>query len=263
MFFESSDKIFNGKTALIIGGSGGIGAELSNLLSETGADLIIHGKSAKKLSAISNKIKNKSGKTPKTVSYDFRALILQSTFQGLSDCELFHSAQSADILCVCYGPFLQKDLRKMTSADWLETTLLNYALPGTFLSASLDNMIQKKWGRILLFGGTGTASRTEFKTNAPYAGAKSALNVLVRSVAAYYAKYGITCNAVLPGFTKTEYISAETESLCAEKMPLSTMILPQSVAKAALFLLSNPDLNGVLLQIDRGWTPDSKTALFS
>ena len=76
----------------------------------------------------------------------------------------------------------------------------------------------------------------------------------MQSTAAAYADCGITCNAVLPGLTKTEY-TADAQTL-AHKMPLGTMLETKSVAESAMFLLQNPDLNGVLLRVDRGWTPN-------
>ena len=81
-----------------------------------------------------------------------------------------------------------------------------------------------------------------YKTNEAYAGAKTAISVLVKSVSAEYRKYGVTCNAVLPGFVngakdKSDAISAN------------------SVAQSAFYLIQNENLNGVLLNVDRGWQP--------
>ena len=136
--------------------------------------------------------------------------------------------------------------------QWKDMSLLNYALPGFFVSSALKNMMNKKWGRILLFGGTGTSFRTEYKTNAAYAGAKSGLGILVQSVASNYADYGITCNAIMPGFVDTGYIGPQQKTELAKKMPGGKLIKEESVASAAEFLLSNGDLNGVLLRLDRG-----------
>ena len=114
-------------------------------------------------------------------------------------------------------------------------------------------MRKHRWGRILLFGGTGTAHRAEFKTNVAYAGAKSALNILVQSVAFQFASDGITCNAVLPGFTRTEY-NFDAEKKNPSRIP---MLSVESVAESAMTVLKNPDLNGVLLRVDKGWSPFS------
>lgn len=244
-------KIFQNKKALVLGGSGGIGFEIAEMLCENGADVLLHGQDEKKLELCKKRLFQSTGCTVETAAFKFSA----ENFQTLEKSALLNSARGADILCVCFGPFLQKPLEKMTVSEWQNCTLLNYALPGVFVSACLEKMKEKKWGRILLFGGTGTNFRSEFKTNIAYSGAKTATGILTQSAAANYAEYGITCNAILPGFVGTEYVGAGLKSSLEEKMPLHSLISTENIAKAAEFLLSNGDLNGVLLKIDRGWSP--------
>ena len=123
------------------------------------------------------------------------------------------------------------------------------------VSAALSERKKKHFGRILLFGGTGTNFRSEFLTNAAYAGAKTGLGVLVQSVACGFSSDGITCNAILPGFTETEYQSEKILEEGKNKMPEKKLIERESIAKKAEFLLKSDDLNGVLLKVDRGWSP--------
>ena len=94
-----------------------------------------------------------------------------------------------------------------------------------------------------------------FKTNAAYAGAKTALATLARSTAVCYARYGITCNVILPGFTQTEYISESEQKKHAEKMPLHKLVETENIAEAAVFLLRQPMINGAMLNVDGGWEP--------
>ena len=137
--------------------------------------------------------------------------------------------------------------------------LLNYALPGLLVSTALPYMISNKWGRILLFGGTRTQNVNGFLTNAAYAGAKTGVCSLVRSVALAYAPYGITCNALLPGMTDTEYVSQQTRASLAKKMPSKKLISTMTVAESGMFLLEQAELNGVLLNVDSGWDPRQRT----
>ncbi|WP_147613152.1 SDR family NAD(P)-dependent oxidoreductase [Treponema pectinovorum] len=248
---------FEGKTAVVIGGSGGIGFEISKMLLKNGAKVVLHGKSHEKLSSVKKMLKSElqiNDEKIETEAFDF--FCVKPSFLGeFENSSLREKVENADILCVCFGPFLQKSIEKMTALDWQRLALLDYALPGSLVSAALPKMMKKNWGKILLFGGTGTFFRSEYKTNAAYAGAKTGLCTLVQSVAAFYAKYGIACNAILPGFVETEYLDDETIRQLKEKMPEKTLISAKSIAANAEFLLLNRDLNGVLLRVDRGWSP--------
>lgn len=217
---------FKEKKALIIGGTSGTGRHLAVELLHLGASVTVTGR------------KNPNIDGVQFLQCDYQKNGIQCLQTELCQSSLFE----CDILIFCYGPFVQKSLHKTTAKDWEDMALSNYAIPGYAVSAALPQMMERLYGRIILFGGTRTDAVRPYKTNAAYAGAKTGLSVLVKSVAAEYGAFGITCNAILPGFTKnppanTNCVSEET--LCAH----------------AIHLLSHPELNGVLLTVDRGWTP--------
>lgn len=250
-------KVFENKKAFVLGGTGGIGFEVAGILLKNGADLTIHGRNKENTDLAVKRLENEfAEKKIKTVLFDFD----KENFENLENSTLFEEVKTADILCVCYGPFLQKSLEITSLKEWQKISLLDYALPGSLVSAVLPNMKKNNFGRILLFGGTGTNFRSEFFTNAAYAGAKTGLGIIVQSVAAEFADLGITCNAILPGFVKTEYIDGELRKVLENKMPGKKLIELESIAKSAEFLLTNPDLNGVLLKVDRGWSVNKNYA---
>lgn len=244
---------FSGKNSIVIGGTGGIGLEVARMLLRNGSRLVIHGRSQSKIRQVKFNLESEFGCRVDGVEFDFD----KQPLEELENSPLIKYSENADILCVCFGPFLQKRVDEMNLADWQRISLLDYALPGFLTGICLKKMSERNWGRILLFGGTCTNYRSEFKTNAAYAGAKTAVGVVVQSVAAEYAKYGISCNAVLPGFVKTEYVSADKEKELMGKMPCKELISPKTIATAAEFLLSDSVLNGVLLRVDQGWSPSA------
>lgn len=216
------------KNAVVIGGTSGIGFELAKILCKNECSVCVTGRH-----------------DPKTQDLEF----IQTDFKSgksLLDLNEFPQLREklceADILCVSYGPFVQKPLHLTTAQDWQTLALLDYALAGIAVSTVLPGMMERKFGRIVLFGGTRTESVRSYKTNAAYAGAKTAISVLVKSVSAEYRKYGVTCNAVLPGFVN----GAKDKSDAVSAL---------SVAQSAFSLIQNENLNGVLLNVDRGWQP--------
>ena len=91
------------KKAVVTGGSGGIGKEISRYLAECGADVTVHGsrKSEKFDSFLSELKQNSKGKID-SIEYDFES----ENFLNLEKSYLFETVKTADILCVCFGPFL-------------------------------------------------------------------------------------------------------------------------------------------------------------
>ena len=97
-------KNFEGKNALVVGGSGGIGFEISRMLLKNGANLIIHGRNLQKLEKTRQNLKSEfeNKMEIKIVPFDFDS----EPFENLQNSELIKEIQKIDILCVCYGPFL-------------------------------------------------------------------------------------------------------------------------------------------------------------
>ncbi|MBO5690550.1 MAG: SDR family oxidoreductase [Spirochaetaceae bacterium] len=246
--------IFAQKKAVVIGGSGGIGAKLSLKLAQEGASVLVHGgHNSQKLSDLMQTLETHA---PQSARH--KSLVQEITGDNLAAfpaSPLMEHVKEADILCVAFGPFLQGSLEETTPKQWMDITLLNYTLPGICVSAALPYMKEKRWGRILLFGGTLTHNVKAYRTNAAYGGAKTALCSLVKSTAAQYSSWGITCNGILPGLTETEYQSPQLLSMLAQKNPSGKIIPAETIATAAINLLLVQEINGALLNVDDGWTP--------
>ncbi|MDR3284988.1 MAG: SDR family oxidoreductase [Treponema sp.] len=242
---------------VIVGGSGGIGRALSLALARTQTDdfpkdlsLVIHGGSdSARFDALIARLREETSCPVSKLTQRLNA----GDFSGLLESPLYAEVRQADVLCLCFGPFLQKPLHETSAKEWNEISFLNYTLPGICISAALPHMMRNYWGRILVFGGTGTGQIRGFRTNPVYGGAKTALCSLVKSVAISCSQFGITCNAILPGFTETEYLTEAQKEELRAKIPGNTLIAPEQIAEAGLFLLRQGEINGALLNIDQGW----------
>lgn len=238
----------SGKTALVIGGSGGIGVAICRKLASNGTSLIVHG--GHDSLGFTALISDLNEFVPAEKIVQCLDIGFSKTFPKTA---LNSAVQCADIICICFGPFLQKSLHSMDTEDWQIVADLDFVLPGLILSSALPYMMEKKWGRFLLMGGTRTDRVNGFVSNAAYGAAKTAIASLVRSTSIAYAQYGITCNGIFPGFTKTEYLS---ELLClemAQKMPQKRLIEPDEIAETVVHVLQQPMLNGSLVSMDGGW----------
>ena len=235
------DNVLQGKSALIVGGTSGIGYCLAQSLLQESVSVVVQGKiNSKRVASLCSQ-----GNAAGLICDLQKVAYLE---------ELCRYADAADILCIVYGPFLQKPLDITTAKEWNTTVYANLTLPGILVSAALSGMKERKWGRILLFGGTETQVLRGFRTNAAYGAAKMGIMSLVKSVSMEYAFYGITANAVCPGFTDSGLLTEDTRAIWAKKNPDGELIAPEAITEAALFLLKDGSYNGVVMPVDKGWS---------
>jgi NAD(P)-dependent dehydrogenase (short-subunit alcohol dehydrogenase family) len=113
-------------------------------------------------------------------------------------------------------------------------------------------MMERKWGRILLFGGTNTDTIRGFTSTAAYSAAKTALGVIAKSAAKSAGATGVTCNVLCPGLTDTEYSNEEMLRYNREKSPGGKALNVEQITAAGLAILENPCLNGAIIPADQG-----------
>jgi NAD(P)-dependent dehydrogenase (short-subunit alcohol dehydrogenase family) len=235
----------SGRRAFILGGTGGIGRRIARALGLRGARLDLHGREGRKLDSALAEFREAG------IEAEGSAFPLES----LTDAgPLLVRAGAADILVAAWGPFLQKPLHETAPEEWEAAASFNLALPGALVSAALPGMRARRWGRILLLGGTRTDGIRGFRTNAAYAAAKTGLGVLAKSVALEYARDGIAALVLCPGFVRTEYLSPETLGDLAAKTPRGRLTEPDALGDLAADLLSRdpPLWNGGVLAADEG-----------
>ena len=235
---------FSGKKALVIGGTGGIGRAVAIGLAERGAEVTIHGGSSReRLDNTLKEIQEIGGKG------DGFLFFIDSIDAAE---EILARSPAPDILVCAWGPFRQGSLEKLDRDFWQKITENNLVFPGILVSMVLQGMMERNWGRILLFGGTNTDTIRGFTTTSAYSAAKTALAVVAKSAAKTAGGRNVTCNVICPGLTDTEYVKEDQRRYNREKSPGGKPLGAEEVARAALGVLENPCINGAILSVDQG-----------
>ena len=237
---------FSGKKALVVGGTGGIGRAVTLGLAARGAELTVHGGSSReRLENTLLEIRKKGGKGEG---------FLLSIDKPAAAEEIIALSPPPDILVCSWGPFNRGKIETLDLDFWQRMTENNLIFPGVLVSLALKGMMERNWGRILLFGGTNTDSIRGFTTTAAYSAAKTALGVIAKSAAKTAGSRSVTCNVLCPGLTDTEYTTEELRQYYREKCPDGRSLIPEQVASAALAIISNPCINGAVISADAGVT---------
>jgi 3-oxoacyl-[acyl-carrier protein] reductase len=235
-----------GRRALVVGGTGGIGRAVVLELARRGASLIVHGgSSAPRLESVLAELAAAGAEAEGFLLRIDRPSRLVERLPSLG---------RIDALAVAFGPFLRKSLAATTCAEWEDAALLDLALPGALASALLPGMAERGWGRILLFGGTGTDRARPYSSNAAYASAKSGLAALTKSIAAEGAGRGIGCVLVCPGFVDTEYLDEAERERERALAPGGRLLEPSQIAGPAVDLIAAEPCaaSGAVLSMDGG-----------
>jgi 3-oxoacyl-[acyl-carrier protein] reductase len=241
---EKAKKVFSGRKALVIGGSGGIGREMALALAERGARLAVHGgNSRERLEGTLGVIRALGGEA--------EGFLCPADVPGAAE-RIMARAPDPDILVCAWGPFKRGALETLDVHFWETMVFCNLAFPGAIVSLALCGMMKRGWGRILLFGGTNTDTIRGFTSTAAYSAAKTALGVIAKSAAKTAGKRGVTCNVICPGLTDTEYLDEEARAYNRERSPLGKALSPAEIALGALGILENPAINGAVVPVDQG-----------
>jgi 3-oxoacyl-[acyl-carrier protein] reductase len=136
-------------------------------------------------------------------------------------------------------------LFKMTEQDW--DTVMNVHLRGSFLMsrAAQKYMTEAKWGRIVNLSSTSALGN---RGQANYAAAKAGLQGFTKTLAIELGKFGVTANAIAPGFIVTEMTAAtaarmgigfeDFKTMAAQQIPVARVGYPDDIAHTVSFLVS-------------------------
>lgn len=192
----------SGRTALVTGGSRGLGLAMAEALGEMGAKLAITARNGEELAAAADRLSKQGYEVFSTVS----DLSREETIEPLIGAAV-EALGSIDILVNNAGTSWGAPAEDYPAAGWRKVVNLN--LTGTWLvtqAAAKRSMIPRGRGRIINIAsvaGLKGSSRTEFRAIA-YNATKGGLIAFTRALASEWGPYGITVNAICPGFIPTK-----------------------------------------------------------
>ena len=228
---------FEGRTAFVTGGSRGIGKAIAEQFAKEGANIAIIDVNEQALSEVTAQFSD-AGYTfyTKLASVTNRQEIEQAMQ------EAYEKFGSIDILVNNAGVIRDNLVFKMTDDDW--DTVMDVHLKGSFYAsrAAQAYMSKQNYGRIINLSSTSALGN---RGQANYATAKAGLQGLTKTLAIELGKFGITVNAVAPGFIETDMTKATAERIgipfeqlieaSVKAIPVARSGKPEDIANAVLF----------------------------
>lgn len=249
-------KRFEGRVAFVTGASRGIGKGVAIQFAEEGAKVCLADINEEALSATVSELKE-SG-------FD----VLQQVVD-VANSEQVNAAVEAtveafgkvDILVNNAGVLRDNMLFKMSEGDW--DMVMNVHLKGSFNCARAvqKHMVDNKYGRII---NTSSTSALGNRGQANYATAKAGLQGFTKTLAIELGKFGITTNAVAPGFIETDMTKATAERIgisfedlvahSVSTIPVGRSGKPKDIANTVLFFAMEESsfVNGQIVYVAGG-----------
>lgn len=242
-----------GRVAMVTGGSKGIGAATCHALAANGARVVVNGRDSSAIDAVVESCRA-LGAEALGVSSDVRSRIELERLRVTVEDEL----GEVELLAPFAGGFSNfSSILEISDDEWDD--VLDWNLTSTFRAVQvfLPPMLEKRRGAIVTMASNG-ARLLDKPLTASYVAAKAGVVQFTRHVARELGPAGVRLNCVAPATTASERIDRimddEAKQRTADLSPLGRLGVPQDVAQATLFLLSDAAswMTGVTLDVAGG-----------
>ena len=234
----------HGRTALVTGGSRGIGAAIVRSLAQAGAAVAVNYRErAGEANALVDAIGEAGGRA---------IAVAADVSQSDAVARMVHRVESElgsiGILINNAGVAITRDIQDISEADFDQTIAVN--LKSVFLctQAVLPLMRSKGWGRIVNI--SSGAARGAGAIGPHYNASKAGMEGLTRGYAARLVKEGITVNAVAPSLIETDMMKGQHNLV--SRIPVGRFGKAEEVATAVMMLLDNAYMTGQTIAMSGG-----------
>jgi 3-oxoacyl-[acyl-carrier protein] reductase len=239
------------RVVIITGGGSGIGQAMCQAFAQAGDRVVVANRTGSKAEAVAAAIMQQGGEAlPVTVDVSRSADVQQMVETVLS------RYGRVDVLINSAGISPSGSVTEISEAEW--DACLDIDLKSIFLTAKYTIPIMQRHAGGVILNVAGTFGIRAARGKAAYSTAKAGAINLTRAIALDYARDGIRCNAICPGFVETPLTATDDlagrDAFLAAYQPLSGLIQPEEAAALALYLASDAAkmITGQVFVIDGG-----------
>ncbi|HTW97781.1 MAG TPA: SDR family oxidoreductase [Acidimicrobiales bacterium] len=199
----------DGRSALVTGAGRGIGRATALLLARRGAQVMAVSRTEAELDALTKECSDLSGPVQYLVetveTEEGCARIVAETTRRLGKLDILVNNAG-------YGSIDEAEIWLEDAAVWQRSLAVNLTAPFTLTRLALPEMIERRYGRVVMVGSAASTESGVAARMPAYAATKHGLLGLTRAVALDVAPFGVTCNAVLPGSVRTRTAELKVRS---------------------------------------------------